>query len=224
MNDFWRALIDSDNIREVENAFDLEADYIFDLYLEDDWIMVVKSHAIIETVANYAISMRFKAKVANVPIDYSGLDKFVSRLEMSNTKFGKLALLKIYDLIDDDYIKRMQSLSELRNKSVHDIRGIALNINNSVSQMSADEFSVFKKRWITPSSLPRDEVCDVDDDAILADPKGFIHACTCDIIADIWSYSQGMVGLIELDDLVKAFALKQLNLLKGENGESQTSE
>lgn len=224
MNEFWKDLVDVDSLYSVERAFDLEVEHIFNLANDADWIMIVKLHAIIESVSNYALSARLKARVANVPIDYSALDKFVSRLEMSNTKYGKLALLKAFDLISDEMVKRMQSLSELRNRSIHDIRGTSLNINNSVSQMAPSEFAVFRKRWITPNQQPLGEVCDIDDESIMNDPKGFIHACACDIISEVWSYSEGMIGLIEIDDLFKSFGWNNYDLMKGDDGDGGKSE
>src|SRR5205809_316168 len=79
----------------------------------NDWTLIVKLHAMVETALNAALVKQVAApKLANV----------IAKLDTSNTATGKVAFAKALEILDRSSIVFLQKLSELRNLCVHDIR------------------------------------------------------------------------------------------------------
>lgn len=103
------------SIESLEKELELPESYMEELLKEDDWSFVIKLHAI------------FEAAVTKLIIDKLGqnmLSDFVSLIEMSNSKVGKLAIVKALKLLDKNERKFIKKLSEIRNRLVHKVSNI----------------------------------------------------------------------------------------------------
>jgi hypothetical protein len=97
---------------------------------QDDWTLIVKLHAMVETALNAALVNQLAApKVAGV----------IAKLDTSNTATGKVAFAKALEILDRSSIVFLQKLSELRNFCVHDIRNFEFNIDRYVASLRDDK-------------------------------------------------------------------------------------
>jgi hypothetical protein len=81
---------------------------------KDDWTLIVKLHAMIETCLNGALVKE---------LDRTGLASVIAKLDTSNPSTGKVAFAKaLGGIMPKDSAVFLQKLSELRNLCVHDVR------------------------------------------------------------------------------------------------------
>jgi hypothetical protein len=93
---------------------------------KDDWTLIVKLHAMIETALNGAL-MRELEKPA--------LDSIIAKLDTSNQSTGKIALAKALGILPKASVTFIQKLSELRNLCVHDIRNFEFNLIDHLTRL-----------------------------------------------------------------------------------------
>lgn len=105
---------------------------------EDDWSFVIKLHALIEAAATHLlVEVLDKPETRDV----------ISFLELSNSRTGKVAFLKSMGLLEDTDSRRfIQTLSEVRNKLVHDVANVNLSLEQFVANLpDAGEKGLNKK-------------------------------------------------------------------------------
>lgn len=88
----------------------------------DDWTFIIKTHALLESAITHLIVSE---------LDRAELKPVLAKLEMSNTRVGKVAFAKALGLLDKDHRKFVKKLSELRNMLVHDIRNTAFSFEHN---------------------------------------------------------------------------------------------
>lgn len=117
-------LTQEDNERGEELVIWLRNTFGIDIHKElegnDDWGLIVKLHAMLETALNTSI-----VKELSRP----ELESVIIRLDTSNPKIGKVAFAKALKIVSHDSSVFLQQLSELRNFCVHDIFGILIWIS-----------------------------------------------------------------------------------------------
>ncbi len=125
---------------ELEIALSLKQGFFETLLSEDDWSFVIKLHALVEAASAYLLT---KA------LGDSRLEPFVSRIEMSNNRTGKLAIIKALDLVDSDSRRFIQKLSELRNRFVHDVSKAAATLDDYFESLDKNDAKECEKafRW-----------------------------------------------------------------------------
>ena len=101
---------------------------------ESDWSFVIKLHALFESIYSSLLLFHF-----NEP----NLKEIFFRLELSNTTTGKLAFLKETGLLDSIDRKYILSLSELRNKLVHDIRHYDISLKEMLNNFDKNQLEKF---------------------------------------------------------------------------------
>jgi len=121
-------------IVDLQNKIGLKEDFFKNLLNEDDWSFVIKLHALIEAIVTSLLVFHFNEKK---------LTQIFSRLELSNKTTGKLAFLKETGLLGDDNIKYINSLSELRNKLVHNIENCNIELINFVERLDKNQLKKF---------------------------------------------------------------------------------
>lgn len=114
----------------VEEEFELPKDFFKNLYNEDDWSFVIKIHALIESISSSLILYHFKEP---------SISSIISRLEMSNPKTGKIAILKSLRLIGEADRKYIISLSQLRNNLVHKVENTSFTFNEWIKEMDKNQ-------------------------------------------------------------------------------------
>ncbi len=117
----------------LQDEFDLPEDFFKNLYFEDDWSFIIKTHALIESLSSSLILYHFKQPE---------ISTLISRLEMSNPQTGKIAFLKSLKLLDDVDRKYITALSALRNNLVHKVENTSFTFSNWVKKMSNNQLKV----------------------------------------------------------------------------------
>src|SRR5690606_9894708 len=71
------------------------------------------------------------------------LKNIISRLELSNKSFGKLAFIKELELLSDTSRRYISVLSEWRNNFVHNIQNCNASLEKIISAMDNNEIKKF---------------------------------------------------------------------------------
>ena len=101
---------------------------------ENDWSFVIKLHALVEAAVSHLLTER-----VNLP-ELAGL---FARLDISSKTTGKAAYVEALALLDKPERRFMSSLSELRNKLVHDVRNVNFDFDAYVEEMTKDQRNAF---------------------------------------------------------------------------------
>src|SRR6266498_2185517 len=97
---------------------------------DNDWMLIVKLHAMIETGLNAALLKQFA-----VP----ELASVIAKLDTSNTATGKIAFAKALKILEPKSAVFVQKLSELRNLCVHDVRNFEFQLDKHLDGLSDDK-------------------------------------------------------------------------------------
>jgi hypothetical protein len=195
-------LADGKGVVELQTKLGLSSDFFKRLLQEDDWSFVIKLHALLEAVCSDLLTHRLAEP---------GLAGIVSRLELSNKTFGKMAFIKELELLDEESRRFISTLSEWRNNFVHNVQNCNASLSAIVDKMDSNELKQFVKCFAphamrmhritkTSKSLakPIDWGISIPDQKTLAeqakkDPKSFIWLAAYDLLAsmaDKYDYSE----------------------------------
>lgn len=111
-----------------------QSDFLLSLLDGDDWSLVIKSHALIESIVTELIVTR---------IDEPRTRAFVERLPLSNAETGKLRLAKDFDLIGTNARSFVKAFSALRNSLVHKIENVTFDFSVYVETLDENR----KRQW-----------------------------------------------------------------------------
>lgn len=125
--------IDGGIIR-LQKKLGLPDNFFKDLLEENDWSFIIKIHALIEGVCSNLLTFHF-----NEP----KLEKIFSRLDLSDTSTGKLAFLRETELVSSLNSKYISSLSQFRNKLVHNVQYYDVNLCEMVSKLDKNQRTSF---------------------------------------------------------------------------------
>jgi hypothetical protein len=118
-------------VAEIEIQLGLPVGFLRELYnREDDWSFVIKSHAFIEAALTHLLAGHL-GKPDLLPV--------FAHLETSNTRTGKLAFVKAFDLLDKGARRFIHTLSEIRNDLVHEISNVSFTFEKHVAGLSEKE-------------------------------------------------------------------------------------
>lgn len=100
-------------------------------FADNDWTLVVKLHAMIETALN---------AVLLAELGRSELEPIIAKLETSNMATGKVAFAKALNIfLHKSSPAFIQQLSELRNFCVHDLRNFSFDLVEHVEKLRDDK-------------------------------------------------------------------------------------
>lgn len=125
-------------LKEFEEELGIKAGFFFRLLKEDDWSFIIKLHSFLE------------AAVTHMLIEALGkpeLQDIIARFEISNLKTGKLAFTKSLALLDKDSQRFIQKLSEVRNKLVHDVSNVNIELKSFFSSAEEGDKKGFLKAF-----------------------------------------------------------------------------
>jgi len=114
----------------------LPGSFLRELYEEDDWSFIIKSHALVESVCTRLLCFHF-----NEP----QIEKIYASLPLNNMKSGKLGFLYELKLIDKNNVRLIQFLSQIRNAVVHDVKLSNFTLSDyikSYNQNKAMDFAI----------------------------------------------------------------------------------
>ena len=105
---------------------------------ESDWSFVIKTHALIEAAVSHLLTEHLQRPE---------LARVFSRLDMSNEETGKVAVADALGLLAKPERRFVRSLSELRNKLVHDVRNVNFDLASHVKKMNQSDQDAFLKKF-----------------------------------------------------------------------------
>lgn len=100
----------------------------------DDWSLIIKLHALIETAMNQLITYA---------IGDGRVLEIVMRLDASDKHRGKMAFIKAMELLPSEARTFISTLSQLRNDLVHNISKFDFLIQDWIKGMTAQQLSNF---------------------------------------------------------------------------------
>ena len=118
------------SINEIEKAVGTREGFFEDLLKIDDWSFVIKLHAFFESICTQLLLFHF-----NQP----DLKSIFSRLDLSDKTTGKIAFLEKLGLISKENRRYIASLSELRNKLVHDVFNCEFKFSEYIESLNPDK-------------------------------------------------------------------------------------
>lgn len=148
----------ADQISKLEEKLGIEVGFFNKLSDENDWALIIKLHALIESAITELLTGVFNK---------TSLRDTFSMLELSNKRTGKMAFISALGLLDDAERRYISSLSELRNKLVHNIKNVNYQLHEYVERMDRQQFHQFVKNFNTFATDLDDNVCSLfrDDPA-----------------------------------------------------------
>lgn len=138
-----------DEIPELEKALGVERGFFNKLSEEDDWSMIIKLHSLIEAAISELLAKRLNKDVL--------IDAF-SNMELSNKKSGKMAFVKALNLLEEPERRYISSLSELRNRLVHNVKNVNYKMHEEIEKMDSQQFKKFVNNFNTLSTVADDTV------------------------------------------------------------------
>jgi len=119
-----------DTLKEFEVELGLPTGFTYSLIEQDDWSFIIKSHALLESCVSYLLTGVFKEPDLN--------DVF-SRLDMSDSRSGKLAFAKAVGVLDKESRSFIRKLSEIRNFVVHSIKNVNFEFDTYVNGLDPNQ-------------------------------------------------------------------------------------
>jgi len=119
---------------EISEEVKKNQDFLLSLLDEDDWSVIIKSHALIESLLTELIIKK---------TEQNSLKSVVERLPLSDEQIGKLKIAKDYGLLSAQQRSFVKKLSSLRNDLVHKFENIDFDLKTSVNELDKNQ----KKSW-----------------------------------------------------------------------------
>ena len=141
---------------------------------ENDWSFIIKVHALIEAAMSHLLTEHLRRPE---------LGDIFSRLDMSNKSTGKAAFVNALELLEKPERRFISSLSELRNKLVHDVRNVNFDLSDYVESMGKKQQEDFLGNFNLLSTKVTDEIRNL----FLFDPRQVL-----------WYASMAFLGLVYL--------------------------
>jgi hypothetical protein len=125
-------------VKDLSKEIGISPIFFLNLMDEDDWSFVIKSHAFLEAALSHLIT---------VTLEVEELAPIFSRLEMTNSSYGKVEFAKALRILGKDERRFIRSLSELRNELVHNVHKIDFNLREYVARLDRNQFKSFVKSF-----------------------------------------------------------------------------
>lgn len=152
-----------DSIQKLENSLGVPKGTVLNLEDEDDWSLVIKLHALIETAM---------AELITVTIGKPKLKKIFNRISM-NGMTGKKEYLKALGVLSNKEDKYLERLSWIRNQFAHNVKYIGQDFNSFFAEAPKNE----KDKFLTAiSPKPAKERTPEEEQDILGEPSKYIWA------------------------------------------------
>lgn len=121
-------------VREFAARRSLPRDFFERMLLDDDWVLIVKASAVIETGLNEALAARMPAEWR----------ESIIRLSMRTKRRMAVDAKMLPEKID----RAVETLTGLRNAIVHDAKGFQFDLGQHLSQPGKLDGFVAKVGWV----------------------------------------------------------------------------
>lgn len=118
------------DVAEIVDLLQLPPGFYERLLEEDDWSFVIKLSSLFEGACTHVLTKRL-----NKP----ELNQAFAHLDMANSKFGKIVMLKILGAITPEQFNILKELAELRNKLVHNIANVTFQLQTYFNSLDASQ-------------------------------------------------------------------------------------
>ena len=154
-------------IARLESELALPNGFFDVLKNEDDWGFIIKCHALMESACSFLLTVYF---------DNPNYEDIFSRLEMSDKKKGKVAFLGATGLVVPEEARFIIGLSELRNRLIHNIRGVAFSFSEHISSLDKNQRRAFAESfgYAHLDSDKNGKLILKDTDVVFRDPKSAV--------------------------------------------------
>jgi len=131
-----------ETLKGTEGDLGLPAGFLVELLDGDsDWSFVIKIHSLIEAALTHLLTGAF-GRTELLPL--------FGRLHTSDTRTGKLAFAKALKLVDRNQAAFIQTISELRNRVVHDVHSVLFSFAAYVESLDANDRRTFSRAITLP--------------------------------------------------------------------------
>jgi len=179
-------------VANLEVKLNIRNGFFDELLKEDDWSFIIKSHAIVEAAASSLLTK------------YVGIETLIevfARIELSNKSYGKVIFLKHLNLLEKEERRFLASLSEIRNKLVHNIKEMEFSLTEYVGGLNIEQKQNFIKSFgycYLTENKQGDKIVE-NHEQIISNPKRSIWLSLKYILAII----SIQIDLVEADQKTK---------------------
>lgn len=127
----------NEHLRSLVGELEAHSEFMLSLINKPDWTLVIQCHTLIESVITELLVSRMAQQE---------LKEFLYRLPLSDDSFGKLRLVKDYNLLTKEQRTCIRKTSELRNLLVHRVENIEFSFIDFFEQLNNNNNK--KKSWV----------------------------------------------------------------------------
>ncbi|GAL86070.1 hypothetical protein MYP_3299 [Sporocytophaga myxococcoides] len=185
----------SDISHNLKSDLIIKTDFLLSLLEEDDWSLVIKSHALIESIITELIVVK---------VNEIKLKSFIERLPLHGDQSNKIKIIKAYDLVPDSQIRFIKMLSEIRNNIVHKVENIDFDFMNHLNNLDKNQ----KKQWKDSlnSCMMTKDVENKMNEFSLNNPRIAVWFSLFVFVSEAMIKISEMKGLKEIDNESEKFA------------------
>ncbi len=122
--------------KEMGDELKGKTDFMLSLVKEDDWSMIIKSHALVEALVTELIVAK---------MEELNIKAVIERLPLSDEQIGKVRIAKDYGLLSSEERAFVRRFSELRNQLVHRFENIDFDLEAHVSCFDKGQREAWQK-------------------------------------------------------------------------------
>lgn len=124
---------------ELISEMEQKIEFLLSLLEDNDWSMIIKGHALIETLATDLII---------AATEENKLKSVVERLPLADEEIGKLRIAKDYELLTQEQRAFVRRLSSLRNNLVHKFENLDFDLKVYIASFDEGQRKAWQN-WIT---------------------------------------------------------------------------
>ena len=122
----------------IKSDIESKTDFLYKIFQDDDWSIIIKSHALIESLITDLIVERVSSE----------LKPIIERIPLHEEQIGKIKILKIYELVSSEQLNFIKKMSELRNNLVHKFENIDFTFEAYLKKLDKNQKKKLGKLFV----------------------------------------------------------------------------
>ncbi len=179
-------------LRLFESELGLPDGFLDRLAMEDDWSFVIKTHALVEATITHLLSTAVDPR----------LRELFERLELSNEEHGKMRFVVALELVSPEERKFVRTLSQLRNRTVHDVRQVSFRFSGYLERLDKNQRAAFVDAVAGTAEQGIDR--DTFTTLVLQDPRIAVWAATMQVLGRAIDQARRAKALAVLREMATA--------------------